>query len=132
MSAEANRGYTYPQLVNVVLPGVHLRSPGNGSHGHWAVTAGVRKRQRESAAWAVRAALRGCELGPFIMVTLTRIAPRALDDDNNVAAFKGIRDGVADALGCKDNDPRITWRYAQKRGMPKEYAVEITIEEVAR
>lgn len=116
-------------VCRVLLPGIHLRSPGNGSHGHWAVTAGVRKRHRELAYWRLRVQLPDM-LGPFVRITLTRIAPRALDDDNNVAAFKGIRDGVADALGCSDNDPRLRFEYRQKRGMPKEYAVEVTIEEV--
>jgi len=35
---------------------------------------------------------------------------------------------VADALGIDDRDPRVDWRYAQRRGAAKEYAVEIRIE----
>lgn len=61
-------------------------------------------------------------------VTLIRIAPRRLDDDNLVGGFKAIRDGVADKLGAKDNDPRIVWRYSQQPGKPKEYAALIIIE----
>jgi len=61
------------------------------------------------------------------LARLTRVAPRELDDDNLRGALKAVRDGVADALGVKDNDPRVTWEYAQRRGKPREYAVTITI-----
>lgn len=63
------------------------------------------------------------------VVTLTRIAPRKLDSDNMASACKNVRDGIADAFWCADNDPRITWRYAQERGAPKEYALRIEIEQ---
>ena len=36
--------------------------------------------------------------------------------------------GIADALGIDDRDPRVSWRYSQKRGKPKEYLVEVSIE----
>jgi len=36
--------------------------------------------------------------------------------------------GIADALGIDDRDPRVSWRYAQRRGEPKVYAVEVSIE----
>lgn len=62
-----------------------------------------------------------------LVVTFTRIAPRALDDDNLAFAFKSWRDGVADGLNINDRDPRVTWRYAQERGRPHEYAMTITI-----
>lgn len=50
-----------------------------------------------------------------VVVTLTRVAPRALDDDNLAYSFKAIRDGVADGLGVRDNDPRVSWRYEQRK-----------------
>lgn len=58
-----------------------------------------------------------------VHVLIRRIAPRKYDCDNWVAAAKPLRDGIADALGVKDNDPRIEWNYDQDRGMPNEYAV---------
>lgn len=70
-------------------------------------------------------------LGPApYVVTLTRIGPRAMDDDNIQGACKAIRDQVAVELGY-DDSPRspIAWRYApQRRG---EYGVEVQIESVA-
>lgn len=63
-----------------------------------------------------------------VTVILTRIAPRALDDDNLQGAFKAIRDGIADKLGVADNHPGLTFLYAQERGKPREYAVRITLQ----
>jgi hypothetical protein len=59
-----------------------------------------------------------------VVVTLVRVGPRALDSDNLQFAFKAVRDGVADALGVKDHDPRVTWEYAQEKGA---YAVRIEL-----
>ncbi len=48
-------------------------------------------------------------------VHLTRLAPSGgLDFDNLVSSGKAVRDGVADALGVKDNDRRVTWHYDQR------------------
>lgn len=70
--------------------------------------------------WAVR--------NGGIVVTLTRIAPRKLDEHDGLRdAFKAIVDGVADSLGVKDNDPRVAWQYRQRSGKPREYAVQIDI-----
>jgi hypothetical protein len=63
-----------------------------------------------------------------IRIAFMRWGPRALDDDNLRASLKAIRDGVADALGIDDGDPRITWEYAQERR--KAYGVRIRIEAI--
>lgn len=49
-----------------------------------------------------------------VAITLTRRAPRRLDDDNLASGFKATRDGVADALGVDDGDARLAWSYAQQ------------------
>jgi hypothetical protein len=97
---------------------------------HWAARASRAKLHR-TTAWA---SLREADklpriLGP-VVVTITRIAPRELDDDNLAAGAKAVRDGVADWLGVDDRDPLITWRYAQERGKPKEYAARIEVQTV--
>lgn len=61
------------------------------------------------------------------VVWLVRIAPRQLDGDNLQSGFKALRDGIADRLGVKDNDPRVEWRYAQTRSRPKHYACIVEI-----
>lgn len=69
------------------------------------------------------------EAGVPLTVALTRVAPRQLDDDNLRGALKGVRDEVAAMLGVDDRDPVVTWQYAQRKGKPKEWAVEVRIEE---
>jgi hypothetical protein len=66
----------------------------------------------------------------LVAITLTRIAPRALDSDNLASGLKAARDGVADALGVDDGSSRIEWRYAQQRGKAGEYAVRVEIQAV--
>ena len=79
--------------------------------------------------------LRNSHITPPCRVTLTRIAPRDLDEHDNLpAAFKTIIDAIADRLvpglapGRADGDKRITWEFAQRKGSPKTYALEITLE----
>lgn len=95
-------------------------SESNGRE-HWASKAKRVKQQRTASHLVTRQLL--CPMP--IEVTLTRVAPRALDDDNLRGCLKAVRDGVADAFGVNDNDPRVVWVYAQRRGKPREYAVEI-------
>lgn len=93
---------------------------------HWRAKASRAKRQR-LLAWAeLRVVERHAFLGP-VAISLTRIAPRELDDDNLAAGFKATRDGVADWLGVDDGDKRLSWRYAQERGAPKTYQVRIEV-----
>ena len=91
-----------------------LRNPLNGSGG---TTRGGRmaEAKRKKALRQVGYLL-GKRLLPSltswpVAVVLTRGAPRALDDDNLAAAFKSIRDGLADAWHVDDADPRVTWLY---------------------
>lgn len=62
-----------------------------------------------------------------IAVTMTRVSPRPFDDDGLRSALKSIRDGIADVFGLGDNTPLIEWRYAHRRGKPREYGVEIFV-----
>lgn len=90
---------------------------------HWRTRAGRAKLHRATAKAVMRA-----HKPPAlpITVTLTRISPRSLDDDNLAAAFKACRDGVADWLGLPDNHPGIRWQYAQRKGRPM--GAEIVVE----
>lgn len=51
-----------------------------------------------------------------VVVRLTRIGQKRLDDDNLRMALKAARDVVAAWLGCDDADPRIRWQYEQRPG----------------
>lgn len=121
--------------VCVVTIPVKTTNPNNGSQG-WSRNAAFakarrRKTQRLSAELHVRSALgRTAPTFPLV-VTVTRVAPsQGLDPHDGLgAALKGCIDGIADALGLtNDRDPRVTWRLDQRRGKPKEYAVEVAIE----
>lgn len=97
----------------------------SNARGHWS------KRHKRAAAQrtCIGLALRPMTFGLTFPCTvlLARIAPRQLDDDNLRGALKACRDGAADALGVKDNDPRVVWAYDQRKGAPREYAVEIQV-----
>lgn len=92
---------------------------------HWAARAKIAANQRMSAGIAVATSKDWRAPSGRIVISLTRVGRRMLDDDNLQAAFKHVRDGVADALGIDDGDKRLTWVYSQRTG--KEYAVEIEI-----
>lgn len=116
-------------MIEVLIP-VRIESVSNLRE-HWAKRAN-RAKQHRMLAWAeLRAVDPGRNLLGKVCVTLTRIAPRALDDDNLRSALKAARDGVADWLGVPDNHPAVEWRYGQEKGRPKQYALRIQVEEMA-
>lgn len=96
---------------------------------HWAAKARQVKAQRNATRLMLNANY--WQFGPEpktkdrIEVTLTRVAPRKLDSDNLASAFKGVRDEIAAYFGIDDADPRIEWRYEQRKGPAR---VEIRIE----
>jgi hypothetical protein len=112
-----------PAAIRVEIP-IRTISEMNG-RGHWASKARRAKLHRQ-AAWLCLAA----KVRPPLpcIVTLTRIAPRALDGDNLQASLKACRDGVADWLKVDDRDHRVSWCYQQHRGAPNQYAVEVAVE----
>lgn len=64
-------------------------------------------------------------------ILLTRVGPRAMDDDGCTASLKHVRDSIANCLGIDDGDPIVKWCTAQRKGKPKEYAVEVEIKSVS-
>lgn len=115
--------------LTIPLPGLRLVSLANQRE-HWRARARRAKSQRYIGELTTKAALRGPGVGPVcypLTVIITRIAPRVLDDDNLAGACKSVRDGIADALGIDDRDPRVKWATAQRRGKPREYGAEVTL-----
>lgn len=86
-------------------------------------------RQRSQVQMVLRSRLRERPAPPLV-VTITRVAPRELDDDNLTGAAKYVRDGVADWLGVDDRTSRsgVTWRYDQRKG--RTYGVDIHLRAV--
>jgi len=118
-----------PLVVEIPM---RLSNPLNGSHGHWAVEARLRKQQRSSVGIIMAAQLASARIMPPCRVTVTRIAPRALDrHDGLPASAKAVVDGVADAMGIRDDDTRVEWRIEQRKGKPREYACEIRVEAIS-
>lgn len=90
---------------------------------HWSSRARRAKKERALGYMVVPAGL--C---PPLAITLTRIYPKRykpMDTDGLTAAFKAIRDGIADKIGIDDGSDQLTWIYAQETGA--EFGVTIDI-----
>jgi len=95
---------------------------------HRAVRAKRTNSVRRAMYRRAKAMLEASPIGPLLVVTVTRVAPRKLDAHDNLrAALKPHVDGIADALRIDDASPLVRWDYAQRRG-PE--AVEISWSEV--
>lgn len=114
--------------ITVCLP-LRLVSELN-DRSHWSVKA-KRAAEQRSVTRMRLAGERAWPLSLPVLVTITRIGPRALDGDNLQASAKHVRDGVADALGVNDANPWVIWVYTQ-RASRKGFGVEIEVREVCR
>jgi hypothetical protein len=83
---------------------------------HWAQRAKRVRAERTATRCAIRAVW-GTVIRPRVPVTvlLTREAMRSMDTDGLAASFKGVRDEVAIWLGVDDADPRVEWKYQQRK-----------------
>lgn len=111
-----------PTQVDLVAKGLRLDLTPNARLHPQAV---ARRRRREHQV--VTAALRGIvpPAGPW-RVTIVRVGPRAMDDDNRTASAKGVRDAIAVWLGVDDGSDAVRW---EVRGeVARGYAVRAQIE----
>lgn len=58
------------------------------------------------------------------VITITRVGPRTLDDDNLAISCKYVRDTIAARIGVDDGSYLYTWQYRQRKG---DYRVEVEI-----
>lgn len=103
--------------IVVDLPGLALLLSPNARF-HRLAAAVMRAKEREAVARAL-AALEGCPVPPRPPwhVTITRVGPRVLDDDNATASAKGVRDAVAAWLEVDDGAvDLVRWTVRQSRG----------------
>jgi len=126
-------------IVRITLA-IRIESEANlqgASYGHRMGKARRTKTQRSIMYTMIQQKLRDAGARPADLladntgplITLTRIAPRPLDDDNLARALKAIRDGVADAFKTNDSaKSKLRWGYGQEKGPPKKYAVRIEIQ----
>lgn len=110
-------------LVSTTWP-LRVESRANASRGE-SRTAAIIKAREVTAQRQSGALIGGAFLGTyhrfvfcaeFFAVYLVRLAPRKLDRDNLVAAFKGIQDGVADKLGVNDASSFVRYVHSQETG----------------
>ncbi len=113
-------------MIVVELP-LHCPNPLNGSHGHWAKTAKLRREQRAVVLMALRAKLGKPSVRPS-RVRLVRLSAGELDDDGLAASLKAPRDSVAEFYGCDDSRKSgIKWEYAQERCKRGTFGVRVEI-----
>ena len=114
----------------LLILGLRLYSEAN-EHLHWHVKAERTKSQRDTTSFILGLT----ELNPAdvvallpITVTMTRIAPRELDNDNAYSSTKHCRDSFASWIGIDDRDKRVLYVTEQRKGSPKQYGTEIKVE----
>lgn len=100
---------------------------------HWTDSAKRHRMQKQ----AIRFALVNRVVPEMLPCTIkiTRIAPRFVDEFENLPmSLKYVNDAICEllvpgkAIGQADSDKRIKTICDQKKGKPKEYAIEIEIE----
>lgn len=116
-------------MIRFKLPIRTVSEANVASHEHWRERQKRAKSQKETAALFTRRAfaIAWPSLAGPVVVQLDRVAPRRLDSDNLCGSTKAVRDGIAYVLGVDDGDPRVEYRYVQRRGGPREYAVDVAI-----
>lgn len=97
---------------------------------HWRVKSAERKKNLR-----ILKVFMPKSLPPMpVKITLTRVAPRLIDDDNLQFAMKEFRDFVADAfipglpMGRADNDKRLHWCYDQRQEGRNNYMLRIILQ----
>ena len=83
---------------------------------HWRARSKRIKAERDGAFYAALQA--GAPKGFSGTITFTRYGWQEMDDDNLRSACKGVRDGIAKAIGVDDGSKTLKWQYEQVHGKP--------------
>lgn len=95
---------------------------------HWAVKNRRKNDQQEAVAVAMLNALRGRKVQLPCSVTLTRIGPKKMDNDNLAGALKHCQDQIARQLGVDDGDEsKVRFFHYQMPIGSRDYAVKVSI-----
>ena len=114
-------------VIGFRMNGLRLASQSNARE-HWTTTYKKKKTLHHIAAMGMHGLHPIEYLGSELRVTLTRIGPRQLDDDNLQGAFKFVRDAIAQCIWggrMGQRDDLAEWVYDQKRG---KYGIEVRFE----
>lgn len=100
---------------------------------HWATKRRRKIQQQEEFALEWRRffgtdAPKASQLHPLV-ITFTRIGPKALDSDNLAGAFKGLRDQLAKILGIDDGSDALVFKYDQRCNGKRQYAIKVELSE---
>lgn len=110
--------------MNPIIVPIRLLSAGNLPE-HWSKRHVRNKKQKGAVRYILSPRID--ELRQYKIIELKRLAPRTLDYDNLVFAFKHIRDGIADMLhpGLAPGraDEFLTFSYSQSKS--SDYAISI-------
>ena len=88
---------------------------------HWRKMATLKRKQRAVTKLCMMSAV----IPPLpLVVTITRVGPCKLDDDNLASACKYVRDEIAAAVGVDDGSDQYTWQYKQSIGR---YGIDVEI-----
>ena len=91
---------------------------------HWRKLNQIKNRQKE----ATRLSMIGKEIPlPPLIITITRVGKRRLDDDNLATSCKYVRDQIAEIVGVDDGSSLYTWQYRQRTSADEQYGVEVEI-----
>ena len=118
--------------MKITIP-IRIHSEAN-LHQHWTKNHARHRKQRGAISLFLGPHKDSIKL-PCI-ITMIRIGPRFIDDDNLVYSMKSCRDYIADllipglAMGRADADPRLKFEYGQEKGNVREYALRIEIGEL--
>lgn len=85
----------------------------------------ARYRRTDAQKAATRRRCPEWTAGPLLVVRLTRVSPRKLDDDNVRGALKSVRDALASWLRVDDASPLVRWEYLQERCNAQLVRVEV-------
>ena len=120
-------------MIVIEIPGLRLVSEGNARENHFAKAKRVREQKQIVAAFF---RVKRPERPPFpLVVTITRLGPRALDSDNLAGSGKHVRDSVASWLGVDDGVaertlidglPQVEWRVEAEKS--RTYGVRIGVQ----
>jgi hypothetical protein len=117
------------QIDHTLVTPIKLVSEANMRE-HWFIKNKRKKSQQAmvQACWLQSGLDRVTWAFP-LKITFTRIGVRKLDSDNLAGSGKAVRDQIAKLLGVNDGDEsKVTWHYAQRKGAPKQYGLEVRFE----
>lgn len=113
-------------MIAYTIPNLRLVNIANARM-HWAQRAKLMASHRIIGRSSFLANADAWRSQLPLTITIVRLGVRDMDSDGLAISGKGLRDGIADAIGCDDNDPRLTWEYRQERA-PKGMRFGVRVE----